>query len=453
MKKQYIAWGAAAVLAAFIGGSGLYVAYPTGGAIRGTYIDGVDVSGKNRDELRRIISSLGASEQITLTDGNTKYETSLSELGISLNQESLIDDIMAYGYEGDIMTYLSHRLDALMHTKEYNLAYRFDKPKGESYLWDLSKKMNHEGQNASITIEGGQLVHHQAVVGRKLEVEATYKAIADALAQGEVSQIPLVINDKAQPTVTDADVAPINTILASYKTSFNSGNASRTHNITIASNKINGTYIKGNGTFSFNDVVGERTAEAGFDDAPVYMGGKLVPGIGGGICQVSSTLFNAALLSGMQITERDTHFAPVSYIPTGLDATVAWGYIDFQFKNPYKDAIYVVSEVVGDDLMVYILGSAGDKPQSVDVSVGESTTIPHEVAESTDPNSSETIVDEGHDGLSVTTTRRIIAHNGQELVDSFESYYEPLTTRIIKGTKAATVAEETKESSETEKES
>ena len=118
--------------------------------------------------------------------------------------------------------------------------------------------------------------------------------------------------------MTNDDVKPLTAVLGSYTTNFDASNANRTHNIELASTKISGTLVKPGEVFSFNDVVGERTAEAGYDDAPVIIDGKLVPGIGGGICQVSSTLFNTALLSGMNIIERTPHFEPVSYIPAGV---------------------------------------------------------------------------------------------------------------------------------------
>ena len=130
----------------------------------------------------------------------------------------------------------------------------------------------------------------------------------------------------------------------------------------------------------------ERTAEAGYDDAPVFMDGKLVPGIGGGICQVSSTLFNSALLAGMDIVERTPHFAPVGYMAAGRDATVAYGYLDFIFKNPYDHPIYVLAHTSGDTLTISILGFAADEPQAVSITVGNEQTIPNKVETRIDPS-------------------------------------------------------------------
>ena len=226
----------------------------------------------------------------------------------------------------------------------------------------------------------------------------------------------------------------ITSILGSFTTYFDGSNTSRAHNIHLASQKIHQTFIPAGGIFSFNQVVGERTAEAGYDDAPVFMGGRLVPGIGGGICQVSSTLFNTALLSGMDIVERDTHFAPVSYIPVGLDATVAWGYIDFQFKNPYSHPIYVIAEEGAGYVTITILGAKEDVPQSVTITKGKEQRIPNKKIEKIDEAVKEETVEEaGHEGVSVDTTRTIVYGDGRSSTYTFNSYYEPVDTVIVTG--------------------
>ncbi|MBS5935371.1 MAG: VanW family protein [Veillonella sp.] len=161
--------------------------------------------------------------------------------------------------------------------------------------------------------------------------------------------------------------------------------------------------------------------------------GKLVPGIGGGICQVSSTLFNAALESGMEIVERTPHFEPVGYIPKGRDATVAWGYLDFQFKNPYSHPIYILSTIDHGTLSIYIIGSPTDKPRQVSISVGNEIVLPHGSQTKFDQNLLGDRIEEGTNGSEVTTWRHIIRADGQTYDDSFQSLYDPQDTIIIKG--------------------
>ena len=358
----------------------------------------------------------------------------LADLGITIDRVGTLTDVMDYGYESDVMTYVMHRVDALLHGKAMNIRYKVDGPVAESYFLNYAKAMGQVGTNATVTLEGNTVVHQPAKVGRKLDVTATMKRLQEQLQEGKVKTLELVINESAQPTITDKDLVSITSILGSFTTYFDGSNTSRAHNIHLASQKIHQTFIPAGGIFSFNQVVGERTAEAGYDDAPVFMGGRLVPGIGGGICQVSSTLFNTALLSGMDIVERDTHFAPVSYIPVGLDATVAWGYIDFQFKNPYSHPIYVIAEEGAGYVTITILGAKEDVPQSVTITKGKEQRIPNKKIEKIDEAVKEETVEEaGHEGVSVDTTRTIVYGDGRSSTYTFNSYYEPVDTVIVTG--------------------
>lgn len=142
--------------------------------------------------------------------------------------------------------------------------------------------------------------------------------------------------------------------LGTYTTYFRKTNEERSHNIWLASEAIDSTVIFPGETFSFNEVVGERTIEKGYKRAPVIVKGELSEDIGGGICQVSSTLFNAVDLKGIQIVERYAHSKRVPYVPPGRDATVSWWGPDFTFKNLYNDPILIRSKVAYGTISVSI---------------------------------------------------------------------------------------------------
>ena len=434
MKRKYIATVAA--LIALVGGAVTGLAWPTGNTIYGLTLDGHSISLQSVDEVDTYLQERNIqSQRIRIVDPKGKETTmNLADLGVTIDRVGTLTDVMDYGYESDVMTYVMHRVDALLHGKEMNIRYKVDGPVAESYFMNYAKAMGQVGTNATVTLEGNTVVHQPAKVGRILDVTATMKRLQEQLQEGKVETLELVINESAQPTITDKDLVSITSILGSFTTYFDGSNTSRAHNIHLASQKIHQTLIPAGGIFSFNQVVGERTAEAGYDDAPVFMGGRLVPGIGGGICQVSSTLFNTALLSGMDIVERDTHFAPVSYIPVGLDATVAWGYIDFQFKNPYSHPIYVIAEEGAGYVTITILGAKEDVPQSVTITKGKEQRIPNKKIEKIDEAVKEETVEEaGHEGVSVDTTRTIVYGDGRSSMYTFNSYYEPVDTVIVTG--------------------
>ena len=135
-------------------------------------------------------------------------------------------------------------------------------------------------------------------------------------------------------------------LLATFSTNYVS-NANRTTNLRLAANKINGTVLLPGETFSYNAVVGERTIAAGYKEAAIYQNGQVVDGLGGGICQISTTLFNAALKANLDITEVYNHQFVPSYVTAGYDATVVYGSKDFQFKNSRKYAIKIICSVSG----------------------------------------------------------------------------------------------------------
>ena len=434
MKRKYIATVSALIVV--VGGAVTGLVWPTGNTIYGLTLDGHSISHQSMDEVDTYLQEQNTqSQRIRMVDPKGKETTmNLADLGVTIDRVGTLTDVMDYGYESDVMTYVMHRVDALLHGKAMNIRYKVDGPVAESYFLNYAKAMGQVGTNATVTLEGNTVVHQPAKVGRKLDVTATMKRLQEQLQEGKVETLELVINESAQPTITDKDLVSITSILGSFTTYFDGSNTSRAHNIHLASQKIHQTLIPAGGIFSFNQVVGERTPEAGYDDAPVFMGGRLVPGIGGGICQVSSTLFNTALLSGMDIVERDTHFAPVSYIPVGLDATVAWGYIDFQFKNPYTHPIYVIAEEGAGYVTITILGAKEDVPQSVSITKGKETKLPNKKVEKIDEAVKEETVEEaGHEGVSVDTTRTMVYGDGRSSTYTFNSYYEPVDTVIVTG--------------------
>ena len=158
-------------------------------------------------------------------------------------------------------------------------------------------------------------------------------------------------------------------VYASYSTTYNSSNTNRSTNLRLACNAINGTVLSNGETFSFNGIVGERTAAKGYKEAIIYEGGQEVGGIGGGICQVATTIFNAALKANFQIVERYQHSLTVHYVPLGYDAAIAWGSKNLRFKNNSGTSIKVQASASGGTLSIKFLTSTGKKPPAVTTKV------------------------------------------------------------------------------------
>lgn len=435
MKTIYIKRLGLAVLAA-LGISLGYVLWPTGRVVHGVRLEGQALSGMNQQELEDYIETNipNQAKTITIMTDQGDEILSLADLGLRPDPEETSQAIMDYGYESNWPDYVWHRFKALVYPQDYALQYHVDQVKAHAKLEAIIKKHSKEAHDAYLSLDGqGQVQLHKEENGSRIDLDKALEDLVKKAHSGQLDSLLLSSQEVKDHAVTADQLSGLTMVLASYETQFNRDDSQRTHNIELASHKINAYLLGPGATFSFNEVVGERTAEAGFDDAPVMVDGKLVPGIGGGICQVSSTLFNTALLSGMEILERTPHYRPVGYIPKGRDATVAWGYLDFSFKNPYSHPVYILSSMEGNSLTIYMIGYPEDKPQKVWVEVGPDHILPHGSQTRLDPNQVGDKIEEGSDGLQLITKRHIITSGGQARTDAFESIYDPQDTIIIKG--------------------
>ncbi len=163
--------------------------------------------------------------------------------------------------------------------------------------------------------------------------------------------------------------------LSSFSTSFKSSNSNRSTNIRLCASKINGVVLMPGETFSFNSTVGKRTPEAGYKEAPAYLNGKTIMDYGGGICQVSSTLYNAVLYSNLEITERYNHGYQPSYVKSGLDATVSWGGPDFKFTNNRNYPIKIMTDTSNKILNIYIYGLKTENDYTVKLEARYLSTV------------------------------------------------------------------------------
>ncbi len=240
----------------------------------------------------------------------------------------------------------------------------------------------------------------------------------------------------AKPAITSAMLGDLRE-LGGYSTHFAMGD--RGSNIALAARHINGTLLAPGQIFSYNKVVGPRVESAGFKDAPVIVKGELVPGVGGGICQVSSTLYNAVLLSDLKIAHRAHHAFPVHYLPAGRDATVVDGAIDFQFQNNTAAPIYIAASSGGGHLSFRILGKkTPGKSVAIELANHEilPTPPPKTVSDPTLYAGTRRFKDRGHRGHRVDVYR-IVKQNGvvvkRELIS--RDHYRAFAPLILTGTR------------------
>ena len=203
-------------------------------------------------------------------------------------------------------------------------------------------------------------------------------------------------------------------LLGSYSTKYDGGNSDRTTNLRLAVGKLNGTVVNPGQTFSYNATLGERSIAAGYKEAKVYQGGKVVDGIGGGICQISSTLYNAVVYANLEVVSRKNHGFMTSYASAGRDATVVYGAIDFKFKNTRKYPIKIVGSVKNGIAKIDIYGVKEDPEYKVEFQTSVTETIPYTVTyidDETLPVGKEVVEQKGANGCK-SVTYKVLYLNG-----------------------------------------
>ena len=204
-------------------------------------------------------------------------------------------------------------------------------------------------------------------------------------------------------------------LLSQFSTSFTSSGYNRSNNIILSSAKLNGLVLMPGEEFSYNQAVGQRTKAAGFREAGAYSNGKVVQEVGGGICQVSSTLYNAVLYANLEIVERTNHYFNPGYVKAGLDATVSWGGPDFRFRNNRNYPIRIVTDTSGKKLKVYIYGLKTDDDCAVVLDPRYISTVPYKTTYQNDSSlgTGETrVISSGSNGCKTATYKYVYDKNG-----------------------------------------
>lgn len=255
-------------------------------------------------------------------------------------------------------------------------------------------------------------------------------------ASAEEYKIPLKLTPAAK-TINDIGTEAFPCLLSTFTTRYDASNINRSKNLEIATNKINGTVLMPGEEFSFNKVVGKRTIEEGYKDAKIYQDGQVVDGLAGGICQISSTLYNAVVKANLEIVERRNHSFTTSYVPAGKDATVVYGVIDFKFKNTRTYPIKIEGSVNSGIAQFDIHGIAEQIEYTVDLVPVVTSSIPYTTQ--TIPDASlapgqQVVVQAGHSGCKVTTYRE--TKIGDKLVSKevvSTDTYQPMKTIVRVG--------------------
>lgn len=382
----------------------------------------------NEDETKKTIESIGSKIPGAVVEPDYYIEEdkliiTKGKAGLKIDTDNLVEKI-------------KENLKDINVNQEFIEIPVINKEPEQINIEKIHEEVYKEVQDAYYTKDPFTI--HPEVEGVDFNIEEAEKILQEDKEQYE---IPLTIT---KPKVTTAQIGSeaFPNLLATYSTKYDGGNTDRTTNLRIACQKINDKVILPGETFSYNKALGERSAATGYKNAKVYENGQVIDGIGGGICQISSTLYNSVLMSNMEIVERRNHQFVTSYTPAGRDATVVYGMTDFKFKNTRTYAVKIKASCSNGIATVSIYGIKEENEYTVSFSTKTISTIPYTIQyvdDNTLAAGTEKVKQAGANGV-ITETYIIKSLNGKVVSSKLLSKdtYNAMQRIILRGTKGTT---------------
>lgn len=370
------------------------------------------------------------AQQVVLRYAGESKQTTLAELGCSVDAEESARTAHNFGRGSGIVRRLREVLEARRRPVDLPVVYKFDQPTASALLADTAKAVDREPVDARPVLVDGAVIVHPEKPGIRLDRSQSLLRIASAVNSGK-REIDLVV-ETAAPRVKAADLRGMDGVIGSYSTPYNSWERDRTYNLKLACQAIDGLILMPGEVFSYNKAVGPRDRKYGFRDAKMFVEGRIESGVGGGVCQISTTVYNAALLAGLKIVSRAHHSRPVVYAPVGRDATVA-PTVDLKFRNDTDSPLYISASMDPRKVNVSIYGRKQDGREIEIVAAGHSTIGPKTIQRTDDSlkPGGRVVRQEGRSGHRVSIYR-IVKEAGEvvsrELISN--DYYAP-ESRII----------------------
>lgn len=406
----------------------------------GVLVSGERVQGLTRANAEKKLAALPRfrpPEFLKVMAGGKQFDIRTSEIKYQYEIGSGVEKAFAYGSNEKFTRKVMLRLSALFKHPNFDIRSSFNRTTITQLLVIINKKILVKPKNAGIDWKTFKVLPH--VNGRRLDVNKSMALITSALAHYDGSRLSLPAA-AVVPKMTTQKLSRIDfkNPLSRYSTNFNEGKVNRSKNLRRIAQLVTGAEVIPGGRFSYNETVGDRTKENGFYLAPAIDEGQMVLSWGGGACQGSTTIFNAALLGGMTDFEWFPHSRPSHYVNPGRDATVSYGQIDLKFTNPLPESIYIFATATMGIMTVDFYSSYKPKYKIEIRSSWWGRFFPGEqvlVDKSLDPGK-RIVISSGASGLQAALWRKYVYPDGrmQETQMSYKSrkiLYYPGAKRIV----------------------
>ncbi len=420
-------------LIAIILGLGIYGYYKilsTNQIYEGVSVDEFDLSFKTKEEALDLIKSNKEKEldekNMVLSYEDKVYDINIRELGFKYDYKDAIDKAYSIGRKGNIINRIRDIINTKKNGVNISLKSSYDNSKIDKFVEKITQEIDLEMKEAEFHFNNGNITITDEVVGKKVKQGELVKLIEENIYDSYPIEIPVEI---IYPTKTRELLSRINGVIAEYSTSFKGSKKERIENIKISSQALSKEIIMPGEIFSFNEVVGPRKKEFGYKEANVIKNGEFIPDVGGGVCQTSTTLYNALLLADVDIIERSPHSIPVKYVNLGQDAAVSYGYLDLKFENNFDFPLFIHSRIIENRLHIYVYGDKTSKNYSVKIEPKIVEIIEPKkeiIKDNTLKPGIKKLVQDGRKGYKVNTYKHIIK-NGKVVETKLisQDFYKP----------------------------
>jgi vancomycin resistance protein YoaR len=327
-------------------------------------VENYNLGGKTKDEAKNLLKTEYIDEvtrkKLHVTFNDKDFSIELSKLINNSNLDSVINN--AFNFGKDLNMLEKYQFLSAKSEKSYNVAFTYDEDNLGEFIQTIQAGIYKDPVNAKIVTNTdgtlkktseGFLFIKPSVKGYKLSYDKLLQDIKNISIDHLDEDVYIEAStEEVEANVTEAMLLDNNRKVISFSTNFYSSSKGRATNVELCAKTINGIMLMPGDVFSFNDIVGDTTIEKGYLDAPVIVNNQVESGVGGGICQVSSTLYNAVLRTGIKSLERRNHTFPSSYVGIGLDATISWDYTDYKFQNTLNYPMLI--ECYTKDKVLYV---------------------------------------------------------------------------------------------------
>ncbi|NLO81473.1 MAG: hypothetical protein GX094_00175 [Clostridiales bacterium] len=329
----------------------------------GIWVDDVHLGGMSVEEAKQVLAERARESlekiRFELIHNDKRWELTYKDVGAYIDWDKKISQAYGIAREGELEERYNRVMEIAANGIRLKTSLFYNMSLVKSKLEAIAQEINYDPVDADIKFYPDRENKFEIIEekpGLKLDVESLYSDLVEKMKNEEYCQVVLSPED-VPAKITKAHLQKATYRIAQFSTSVATSTADRKHNVRLALSKVNGYRLDPGEVFSFNEVVGPRTAKRGFRSAPVIMPDKsLQDDYGGGVCQASSTIYNAALRADLEIVERYHHSFPIAYVPIGLDATVSYGGVDLKFRNNKDTPIFIRTFSSGNNVYVEIYG-------------------------------------------------------------------------------------------------